>query len=264
MAIAEDLRDDLDTKMLTAIGAPYAVISTEIKAGLWTAVGTAVTEQPWLLPAGGTAGQVLSKINATDYNTQWVAAAVVPPEFHQGDGAPASGLGAIGDHYFDYDPTGRDMYEKTGVSTWTLRSNLEPPMDERTIDPPFVINNAGATVILWATSIRNDDLDLAYLTGVFTNNTNTNKFDIYVDFNFTDEATANCQFELQLNTGGGFVTVASGVRIASVPAANLWGHCSIERRLTLAPTDAVRVIGTVIAGGPTISITHAVFRMQRV
>lgn len=43
--------------------------------------------------------------------------------WHQGTGAPAGGLGAIGDFYLDTD--NGDIYEKTGATTWTLRTNIK-------------------------------------------------------------------------------------------------------------------------------------------
>lgn len=42
-----------------------------------------------------------------------------------GSGAPAGGVGAVGDWYLD--TTAGDVYEKTGASTWTLRGNIKGP-----------------------------------------------------------------------------------------------------------------------------------------
>lgn len=44
-------------------------------------------------------------------------------EWHSGAGAPASGLGNVGDFYLD--TTGYDIYEKTGASVWTQKCNIE-------------------------------------------------------------------------------------------------------------------------------------------
>lgn len=261
MPIDEDLRDDLDTEMSNAIGTPYDAVSAEVKAGLWTAVGAAVTDQPWVIPSGGTTGQTLSKASNTDYDTEWVAATVVPPEFRSGSGAPAGGLGDIGDHYFDYDSEGRDLYEKTGVTTWTLRSNLEPPMMERGVIVMALANN---TVILYPTSIRNDDSDTSYLAGEFTNTGGTNKFDVFCDFNFQTENIATWTFALQVDTGGGYSTVSQGTRIIETDAANAYRYAAIKRRLTLAAGDKVRVFVTVVGSGATAIMNNAIFQIERV
>jgi hypothetical protein len=46
-------------------------------------------------------------------------------KWFSGTGAPSGVLGAVGDFYLD-DANG-DVYEKTGVSTWTLQDNLTGP-----------------------------------------------------------------------------------------------------------------------------------------
>src|SRR5690606_16486313 len=43
--------------------------------------------------------------------------------WHTGAGAPATGLGVVGDFYLD--SSNGDYYEKTGASTWTLQGNLK-------------------------------------------------------------------------------------------------------------------------------------------
>ncbi|TFZ81701.1 collagen-like protein [Candidatus Macondimonas diazotrophica] len=45
--------------------------------------------------------------------------------WYTGTGAPASGLGVVGDFYLD--SSNGDYYEKTGASTWTLQGNLTGP-----------------------------------------------------------------------------------------------------------------------------------------
>ena len=45
--------------------------------------------------------------------------------WYDGSGAPAGGLGLIGDRYLDND--NGDVYEKTGASTWTLTGNIKGP-----------------------------------------------------------------------------------------------------------------------------------------
>lgn len=46
-------------------------------------------------------------------------------EWHAGAGAPAGGLGVIGDFYLD--TSSGDVYEKTGASTWTNVGNIKGP-----------------------------------------------------------------------------------------------------------------------------------------
>ena len=48
------------------------------------------TVLPRVLPAGGTAGQVLSKINSTDFNTQWTTPAGGSALVTISDAAPSS------------------------------------------------------------------------------------------------------------------------------------------------------------------------------
>lgn len=52
--------------------------------------------------------------------------------WHNGSGAPATGLGAVGDYYLDDD--NGDVYEKTGASTWTLATNIKGPAGSSTGD----------------------------------------------------------------------------------------------------------------------------------
>jgi hypothetical protein len=40
---ADEIRDDLDAIAASVIGAPYAALSAELKAGMWTIIGTAVS-----------------------------------------------------------------------------------------------------------------------------------------------------------------------------------------------------------------------------
>ncbi len=53
-------------------------------------------------------------------------------EWFNGAGAPAGGTGEIGDYYINN--SNGDYYEKTGVSTWTLRGNLEGPAGTGTLN----------------------------------------------------------------------------------------------------------------------------------
>lgn len=264
MAIAEDLRDALNTQAATAIGTDYNTFATELTAGLWTAVGIAVTTQEWLVPAGGTPGQVLTKDTITDYDTSWqtVIFPTVPAAFIQKDGAPGAGQGADGDSYFDTSDRGRNLYLKVS-GTWNLTSNLEPPMDERTIGETLSITGTRA-VVPWATSIRNDDSDLSYAAGVLTNDTGTNKFDVFVDFNiFNSSAAADVQFDLEVDTGVGYAIVSSGTRTISCASGGYAQGC-IARRLTLNEGDSVRVMAGVIGGGPTADLVQGAIRLERV
>lgn len=65
------------------------------------------------VPTGGTAGQVLSKIDATNYNTQWTTpAGGGGTTILNGTGAPANATGATGNYYLD--TTGRKLYGPKG------------------------------------------------------------------------------------------------------------------------------------------------------
>ena len=48
--------------------------------------------------------------------------------WRSGSGAPAGGLGIVGDWYLNI--ANGDVYEKTGASTYTLRDNLTGPQGE--------------------------------------------------------------------------------------------------------------------------------------
>ena len=63
-----------------------------------------------------------------------------PPgsKWHDGSGAPAGGLGVVGDFYLN--TANGDFYEKTGASTWTLDGNLKGPQGIQGIQ-----GDAGAT-----------------------------------------------------------------------------------------------------------------------
>ena len=52
-----------------------------------------------------------------------------------GAGAPAAGFGKIGDFYLD--TSSKDVYEKTGTSTWTKRGDIS-----REITNKFIMLNA--------------------------------------------------------------------------------------------------------------------------
>lgn len=65
--------------------------------------------------------------------------------WHDGNGAPGGGTGVVGDFYLDND-TG-DYYEKTGVSSWTLRGNLTGPQGPAgLIDVAFAAITSAATI----------------------------------------------------------------------------------------------------------------------
>lgn len=78
------------------------------------------------VPVGGTSGQVLSKIDGTDFNTQWVAAGSGGgTTWYNGAGAPSGATGIVGDYYLN--STSGDFSKKTGASTWTVQGNLKGP-----------------------------------------------------------------------------------------------------------------------------------------
>jgi hypothetical protein len=65
--------------------------------------------------------------------------------WYSGAGAPAGSLGLIGDWYLN--ETNGDVYEKTGVSTWTLRDNFQGPPGENGADAEYYFINESSPVI---------------------------------------------------------------------------------------------------------------------
>lgn len=58
-----------------------------------------------------------------DGTTAWTSLAYYSTKIRAATGAPAGGLGVVGDLYIN--TTNSDLYLKTGVATWTLQSNLQ-------------------------------------------------------------------------------------------------------------------------------------------
>lgn len=79
----------------------------------WTIVANIIGPTGATGPEGDEGPQ--GDTGATGASTVW----------RSGTGAPAGGLGVIGDWYLN-DANG-DVYEKTGASTWTLRDNITGP-----------------------------------------------------------------------------------------------------------------------------------------
>lgn len=109
------------TKWLQAAGAPgggtglvgdwYINVTTydvyeKTGVSTWTSRGN-------IKGATGTAGSAGSAGAAGTNGAKWLQAA----------GAPAGGTGVVGDWYIN--TTNFDIYEKTGVSTWTARGNIK-------------------------------------------------------------------------------------------------------------------------------------------
>lgn len=87
--------------------------------------------------------------------------------WYSGDGSPAGGLGSITHWYLDR-LTG-DIYEKTGATTWTLRSNLTGPAGASGVE---VKGKAKATNTVgsatgWQTILTVDDVPLVAGTVMF-------------------------------------------------------------------------------------------------
>ena len=75
--------------------------------------------------------------------------------WRSGTGAPASGLGIVGDWYLN-DANG-DIYEKTGASTWLLRDNLTGPQGIQGIQGPQGPQGVGvAGAVTYGTLLPND------------------------------------------------------------------------------------------------------------
>jgi hypothetical protein len=72
-------------------------------------------------PAGADGTDGADGINGTDGTDG--TDGVDGSTWHNGTGAPAGGLGVVGDYYIANDTF--DYYEKTGASAWTLRGNLK-------------------------------------------------------------------------------------------------------------------------------------------
>lgn len=76
--------------------------------------------------------QLFFRVGAHDALTNVELALLTAGTAHilSGSGAPAGGTGSVGDWYFNTDSSGPgagDLYEKTGVATWTLRLSLQGP-----------------------------------------------------------------------------------------------------------------------------------------
>lgn len=81
-------------------------------------------------PAPGDAASVIESDVGNFWVLAWWSQSGNPRKqqgsvWHTGSGAPAAGLGAVGDFYLDGD--NGDFYEKTADDTWTFRGNLRGP-----------------------------------------------------------------------------------------------------------------------------------------
>lgn len=74
-------------------------------------------------PTGATGGA-----GATGATGTAGSAGVAGSKLYSGFGAPSSGTGVVGDWYINR--TNGDVYEKTGSTTWTVRSNFKGPTGE--------------------------------------------------------------------------------------------------------------------------------------
>lgn len=134
-----------DTGATGATGAPGATGPTGATgpAGATGATGPAGATGatgPGVAP-GGTAGQVLSKINATDYNTQWINPASGTPIL-SGTGPPGSGVGVVGDYYADI--AGGKLYgPKAAALSGAL---LSEPFNNFT-DAPWTLSSPAPTIV---------------------------------------------------------------------------------------------------------------------
>jgi Domain of unknown function (DUF4082) len=76
----------------------------------------AVGSEPVGLPAGGTAGQVLAKDSADDYDAAWTDVASGGSTILSGTSTPTAGTGAVGDYYLDTDD--RTLYGPKNAETF--------------------------------------------------------------------------------------------------------------------------------------------------
>lgn len=142
----QDMRRDIDrtvrmqgsdetNKDLLKIPLPPARLSKYLQfdgtGALILAPGTGATGAPGPPGPGGDPGGPPGAAGPAGADDLW----------HQGTGAPAGGLGAIGDFYLDTD--NGDVYEKTGATTWTLRTNIKG--SQGTAGPAGPAGPAGAS-----------------------------------------------------------------------------------------------------------------------
>ena len=97
--------------------------STYIKVNV-TAVGTDHGTW-WSWPVTFVTGQGSPPSNNTPMLVTLLTTGPQAEEWIGGAGAPAGTLGNVGDWYLDQ--TSGDVYEKTGSTTWTLRTNIKGP-----------------------------------------------------------------------------------------------------------------------------------------
>lgn len=102
------------------------------------------------VPAGGTAGQHLTKIDAVDGNTQWSSLQISAANAVVGTGAPANSLGNDGDYYRDLSvTTGNDGHGPKAAGVWPAATfvweDAVPPSTTIPIKPDDAIGLAGAS-----------------------------------------------------------------------------------------------------------------------
>lgn len=157
--------------------------------------------------------------------------------WYTGNGAPGSMLGIVPDFYLNF--ANGDFYEKTGVSTWTLRGNLRGPVSSviagfgisvDSTDPQMPIISAVQPVI----TIADADTDLlSTQQNGYLRFTNTAAKTLTVRDNATHAIAPNSRFKIR-NAATSNLTLVEDTSVTINPPAG--------GSLVLAPDMSVTLI----------------------
>lgn len=113
-----------------------------------------------------------------------------------GNGAPAGGTGVQGDWYLDHD-TG-DVYEKTGVATWTLRANIKGPSG--------VVGEIPSSHVEILSPVSTTSATLEDVPGM----------SVTITLGATAHIMAVASFEVETQSGGSSSTIAIALQVNGV------------------------------------------------
>lgn len=180
--------------------------------------------------------------------------------WHRGNGVPNGALGNLNDFYLDLD--NGDVYQKTGIATWTLEGNLVGPPGADGADGTNGTNGTNARTTLYNNLAQTDSGNKGGVTTVFvTNNIPANTLVNNGDsVNVQVVVACNSSFP---NAYNGFSKVNVGATLAGMIFYSVQGQVvvhdiTIDRissttyLLTVRQTDSVNSqtgVGSVIVTG---------------
>jgi hypothetical protein len=180
-------------------------------------------------------------------------------EWYSDEGIPSGGMGAIGDFYLN--ELNGDVWEKTGIATWTYQCNIKGPQGNPGLDGADGADGIGVPIggiIMWSGTIATVPSGFAFCNGT-DNSPGPDLRDKFVVCAKQDDAGAaktNLEGTLSV-TGGATGHLHSAHAALSHSGFSLGDHTGLTHNVLSLPTVSHTHAGLTHAAVSLPGMTHA-------